>query len=117
MTWDDVIQLASELPGVSVSASYGTPALRVNGKLLTRLRQEDESLVLLDVPVDEREMLLEADPRVFHITPHYDGYPTVLAYLATLDAETARLFLKSRWRSLAPKRPVMLGGYKRSHAS
>ena len=34
MTWDDVIQLASELPGVSVSASYGTPALRVNGKLL-----------------------------------------------------------------------------------
>jgi hypothetical protein len=108
LTWDDIIQLASELPDVTVSTSYGTPALKVKGKLLTRLRPEDNSLVLLDVVVDEREMLIEADPHTFHTTPHYDGYPIVLAYLQALQPGTARTFLERRWRNIAPKRTVSL---------
>ncbi|WP_375458940.1 hypothetical protein [uncultured Enterovirga sp.] len=73
MTSDDLVALARTLPEVEVSTSFGTPALKVRGKLLTRLRPEDDSLVLPDVPVEEREMLIAADPGVFHVTPHYDG--------------------------------------------
>ena len=61
----------------------------MNKKFLTRLRDEDNSMVLLEVSFDEREMLMEAEPATFHFTPHYKDYPSVLARLVT-DAETAR---------------------------
>ena len=91
---------------MEASTSYGTPALKVRGRLVTRLRTEDDSLVLHSVPPDERDMLMEMDPRVFHITPHYAGYPAVLARLATLDAERLWPFLVRRWQEVAPKRVV-----------
>lgn len=106
MTWDDIIQLAREFPDVEESTSYGTPALKVRGKLLTRLRPELDSVVFFDVALDEKEMLVDASPDIFHTTAHYDGYPMVLAYLAQLETDTARAFLARRWRGIAPKRMV-----------
>lgn len=108
MIWDDVIQLAREFPDVEVSTSYGTPALKVRGKLLTRYRPEDDSMVLLDVAVDEKEMLVDTNPGIFHTTPHYNGYPMVLAYLAPVEPETVRTFLLRRWRNIAPKSALSL---------
>ena len=106
MTWDDVVALGGILPGTEVSTSYGTPALKVRNKLVTRLRNEDASLVLPSVPADERDMLIAAEPEVFHVTPHYEGYPIVLARLPSLYAERLWPFLVRRWRELAPKRAV-----------
>ncbi|MGO4571601.1 MmcQ/YjbR family DNA-binding protein [Microvirga sp. 2TAF3] len=108
LTWDEIVMLASALPEVVPSTSYGTPALKVRGKLLTRLRPEDGSLVLLDIPFDEREMLIEAVPHIFHATPHYDNYPIVLLRLAAAEPETVCAFLERRWRSIASKRAVTL---------
>ena len=107
MTWDDVLAIGLKLPGMEASIAYGTPALKARGKLVTRLRIEDVSLVLLSVPSDERAMLIEADPAVFHTTPHYADYPTVLARLAPLAAAQLWPFLIRRWREITPKRIVM----------
>ena len=107
MTWDEVREIALSLPGVEEATSYGTPSFRVsNGKFLTRLRSEDASLVLVDVSFDEREMLMEADPASFHVTPHYKDYPAVLARLDSLHPGSLRNFLERRWRNVAPKRLV-----------
>ncbi len=106
MTWDEVRQIALSLPEVEESTSYGTPSFKVKGKFLTRLRAEDDSLVLLDIGFDEREMLMEAEPQTFHITPHYQNYPSVLARMATIDPGSLRNFLERRWRSVAPKKLV-----------
>jgi hypothetical protein len=103
MTWDDVCKIGLAFPGVEVSTSYGTPALKVKGKFLTRLRPEDDSVVLVDVPHEEREMLLETDPDVFWFTDHYRDYPAVLARLRPLAPETFESFLERRWRNVAPK--------------
>jgi hypothetical protein len=110
MTWDDVVAIGSDYPGVEPGTSYGTPALKLRGKLLTRFRPEDESLVLLEVPEDEKRMLIEADPRVFHTTPHYDGYPAVLARLAFITAPELRGFLDRRYRLLAGKKLLAAWG-------
>jgi hypothetical protein len=106
MTWDEVRAIALALPGVEESTSYGTPSFKASGKFLTRLRPEDDSLVLVDVTFDEREMLMEAEPETFHLTPHYQGYPTVLARLASVDPGTLGNFLERRWRNVSPKRVV-----------
>ncbi|MGF6231233.1 hypothetical protein QFZ27_005188 [Inquilinus ginsengisoli] len=108
MTFDDVCALALAWPGVERSTSYGTPALKVKGKLLTRLREDGETLVVLGVGLDEREMLIEAEPEVFHLTPHYQNSPIVLVHLAEADsrARAVEALLLRRWRTVAPKRVV-----------
>ena len=104
MIWDEVVAIGLQLPEVEVSTSYGTPALKVHGKFLTRLRSEDDSLVLLEVGFDERELLIEAEPETFHLTAHDQGYPSVLARLSHVDPATVAQMLERRWRAVAPKR-------------
>jgi hypothetical protein len=106
MTWDEVRQIALAFPGVEESTSYGTRSFKVAGKFLTRLRPEDDSLVLVDIPIDEREMLMEAEPETFHITPHYQDYPSVLARLSRVHPGSLANFLERRWRNVAPRRLV-----------
>ena len=106
MTPDEVRELILAFPGAEEGTSYGQPSYKVNGKFFTRLRSEDQSLVLLDVSHDEREMLMEAEPATFHITPHYKDYPSVLARIATLHPGSLHNFLARRWRKIAPKAAV-----------
>jgi hypothetical protein len=42
MRWEDVTKMALALPDVAEATSYGTPALRVSGKFMSRLRPDDE---------------------------------------------------------------------------
>lgn len=91
-------------PHTELSTSYGEPAYKAFGKFLTRLRSEDDSVVLGQVSLDEREMLCEADPETFHFTDHYRNYPYVLARLKRLDAKTLRSYVERQWRHNAPKK-------------
>lgn len=106
MTFDDVRTIASAWPGVENSTSYGTPALKVKGKLLTRLREDGDSLVVQGVELDEREMLMEADPEVFYVTDHYWNWPIVLVRLSAAQPGTVEALLLRTWRSIAPKKLV-----------
>ncbi|MGH6996700.1 MAG: MmcQ/YjbR family DNA-binding protein [Phenylobacterium sp.] len=106
MTPDEVRELVLAFPGAEEGTSYGQPSYKVNGKFFTRLRSEDQSLVLLDVSHDEREMLMEAEPATFHITPHYKDYPSVLARIERLHPGSLQNFLERRWRKIAPKKLV-----------
>lgn len=104
MTAEEMRQIILSFPGVEEGSSYGQPSFKVNGKFFTRLRSEDQSLVLLEVDRDEREMLMEAEPATFHITPHYKDYPSVLARIESLHPGSMRNFLERRWRKIAPKK-------------
>lgn len=106
MTPDDVRAIVMSFPGAEDGLSYGYPSFKVNGKMFTRLRAEDDSLVLMDVGFDEREMLMAAEPATFHFTPHYKDYPCVLARIATLDPASLRAFLEPRFRKIAKKSVV-----------
>jgi hypothetical protein len=106
MTWEDVRTVALALPGVEEGTSYGTPAFKVAGKFLTRLRLEDESLVPLDIPSDERGMLMAAEPATFHITQLDKDYPSVLARLESLHPGSRANFLERRRRHVAPRKLV-----------
>lgn len=78
----------------------------MRGTFFTRLRAEDASIVLSDVPFDEREMLMAAARETFHLTPHYQGYAMVLARIEHLDPGSLRNFLERRWRKLATRAAV-----------
>ena len=104
MTEEDVRAIALALPQVEETVSYGKPAFKAFGKFLTRVRKEDKSIVLVGVEFDEREMLMEAEPDIFFLTPHYKDYPSVLARLDAVEPGTVKSFLERRWRACAPKK-------------
>ena len=106
MTPAEMEAIVMSFPGVEKGKSYGSPAYLLNGKFFTRLRRDDQSMVLMEVSLDEREMLMEAEPSTFHFTAHYKDYPSVLARLDRVDPGTVRGFLERRWRHVAPKRVV-----------
>ncbi len=106
MTFDDVRTTALAWPEVEDGTSYGTPALKVRKKLLARLKEDGDSLVMPGVPADERDMLVQSQPKVFYFTDHYKDYPMVLIRLSEVKRATVEPLLRRRWRTLASKAAV-----------
>jgi hypothetical protein len=106
MTPDEMEAIVMSFPGVEKGMSYGSPAYKLNGKFFTRLRRDDQSMVLMEVSPDEREMLMEAEPGTFHLTAHYKDYPCVLARIADLHPGSFKNFLDRRFRRIAKKTAV-----------
>lgn len=106
MTWDDAVQLGLRLPGVEVSTSWSTPALKVGGKLMARLKEDGETLVLVRISFDQRELLMQVEPDVFFLTPHYQDYPSVLVRLPKAEPAMIEGLLEQIWREVAPRKLV-----------
>ena len=106
MTWDETLQLGLRLPGVEVSTSWGTPALKVGGKLMARLQEDGQTLVLVRIGFDQRELLMEVEPEVFFLTPHYQDYPSVLVRLPRAEPAMLEGLLEQIWREVAPRKLV-----------
>ena len=106
MTFDEVWKFALLWAEVEDGTSYGTPALKVRKKLLARLKEDGDSLVIPGVPLDEREMLVESQPKLFYFTDHYRDYPIVLLRLSKAKRATVEPLLRRHWRTLASKAAV-----------
>jgi len=105
MTPEALRAVALALPGAEEGFNMGSVVFKVNGKVLCRLLS-DETAMFTGVGFDEREMLLEARPDVFHITPHYKDYPGMLVNLGPMERAECASFLEKRWRQIAPKKAV-----------
>ena len=105
LAWDDVVAIALDLPGVEVGTAYGTPALRVKGSFMCRLREDGETLAIRCDP-DERPLLIAANPGVLFVTPHYEAWPMVLVALPGAGATLVRELIEDAWVEKAPKRLV-----------
>jgi hypothetical protein len=106
VTFDDVRRIALTWPEVEDGTSYGTAALKVRKKLLARLKEDGDSLVMPGVPQDERDMLVETQPDTFYFTAHYRDYPMVLIRLSRTTRAAVEPLLRRHWRTLASKAAV-----------
>jgi hypothetical protein len=100
------MKLASQLPGVEAGTSYGTPAIKVKGKLIARFRSEAEGWLAIRCDFLTREMLLQAAPHVFHLTDHYKDYPMILVDLRKIQKAALSDMLEAAWRMVAPKKLI-----------
>jgi hypothetical protein len=106
LTWDDVVKVGMELPEVLLSTSYGTPALKVRSKLLIRLKEDDEAIVVRTPDLDAKEALLAIDTDVFFTTAHYDGHAWVLVRLARVRRPLLRDVVREAYVAVAPKKLI-----------
>ncbi len=119
-TWDDVRRLVAALPDTDEHTSYrGCPSWRVHGKAFVwdrPLRSADrralaeapeEAEPLLGIRVADggvKAALIADTPDVFLTTPHFDGYPVVLARLERIPVDELAELVEDAWRLRAPKR-------------
>jgi hypothetical protein len=80
--WATVREVALALPGTEESTSYRTPAMKVGGKLIARLKEDGETLVV-PMPIADRDVRT-AEPDVFSVTDHYRPWPYVLVRLGKI---------------------------------
>ncbi len=114
INFDTVRKIGLELPGVEESTAYGSPALKVRGKLLacvpTHCSAERGSLAV-GIGFDDRAELLAAAPDVYYVTDHYLNYTSVLVRLSRVTPDVLRdllgmahQFVTSRQARRSPSR-------------
>lgn len=103
--WESLKRLALGLglPHVVEATSWGEPVLKAHGKLWVWWSPHEDAPVF-KVPLEEREILLEAEPETFFVTDHYRGHALVLVRPERLDEDWALANLRRVWRQMAPKR-------------
>jgi hypothetical protein len=117
-TWDEVRRLALALPDTDERVGHGGRQWRVREKLFVWERplrpKEVEALAerAPDGPIvaarvehlGAKEALLADDPAVYFTTPHFDGYPAILARLERLTPPDLEELVTEAWLARAPKR-------------
>jgi hypothetical protein len=104
--WEEVVAIGTRFPEVEEGLCFGTPALRVKGKFMCRLRTDPDALVVRVIDRADAEALLLGRPDVYFSTPHFDGYPYVLVRLDVVPREELAELLEDAWRLRAPKRLI-----------
>jgi len=93
INFDTVRKIGLALPGVEESTVYGSPALKVLGKLLACVpahRSAEPGSLVVRVGYDDRAELLAAAPDVYYVTDHYLNYTAVLVRLSRVTPGVLR---------------------------
>ena len=88
--FDTVRKIGLALPGVEQSTAYGSPVLKVHGKLLACVpahRSAEPGSLVVRVNFDDRAELLAAAPDVYYVTDHYLNYSAVLVRMSRVTTD------------------------------
>jgi hypothetical protein len=103
--FEAIRKMALALDNVEETTSYGTPAFKVGGAMIARLRDDIGALVVR-MSIEDRQELMAADPETYFITDHYLEYPYILVNLAHVTPDAMRDLLRGAWRwASAEKKP------------
>src|SRR6201999_4115997 len=99
--FDRVRKLGLRLEGAEEGTSYGSPALKVGGKAFvsipTNAAAEADSIVVR-LSFMERDLRLRAEPKIYYLKPHYEGYPCVLARVKLMKDAALGELLETGWQ-------------------
>jgi hypothetical protein len=88
-------------PGVTEKLCYGTPGFYVNKKIIARMKEDGETLVLQSLI---REIWMLKDPQTYFITDHYLNYDYMLISLQRVPPEELTQLLQTAWYNRAPRK-------------
>ncbi len=100
--FERVARLGLALPKVERTTSYRTDALSVAGKSFVRMKEGMDGVLVVHLPLDLKEALIDAEPDKYFETPHYAGYPAMLVRLDAVSDEELQTRLDCSWAQKAP---------------
>ena len=104
LTRNEARKIALSFEGASEGPYFGKPAIFVAEKFLTRVHHKEDAMVLAIGSMEMRDVMLEAEPKLFYITDHYKNFPYLLARLSKLNKETLKDLLAARVLQIEAKK-------------
>jgi hypothetical protein len=101
VTFEAVRKIGLALPGVESGTMYGSPALKVHGRLLACLaihKSAEPGSLVVRTDFDQRAALLSEQPETYYLTDHYLNHPVVLVRLSKVRVDQMRDLLRSACR-------------------
>jgi len=98
--FDRVRGLGRELEGVEEGTSYGSPALKVRGKMFACIavdKSAEPNTLAVRMSFVERDLRVKMEPDVYYLKPHYVNSPCVLARLNKISDAALRELLETGW--------------------
>ena len=117
-------KIALAFPGTEEVLWFNKPAVFLHGQFLTKVHDKEEAMTFRVSSMEMRDMMLEAEPRLFYITDHYRNFPFVLARLSALTPKLLKELIAGRAAQLAEtadkaakrKKPLQKVGAKKKVA-
>ena len=110
ITFDTIREIGEQLPGTEVGTAYGSPALKISGRMYavipTNKEAEPNSLAVYVAHCEQRDVLLAEDPRTYYVKPHYEPYPMVLVRLTCVTRDALKDLLRGAYRAVGNKPPA-----------
>ncbi len=97
ITFDAVRRLGFALPDVEEATAYGSPALKVRGKMFTCIainKSAEPNSLVVRMDFAQRDELIAAEPDTYYLTDHYVNYPCVLVRLSRVHPDALRDLLR-----------------------
>lgn len=107
--FDTVRRLAREFGEVEETSTYGSPALKVQGKLLACIainKSAEAGSLAVRIDIERRDGLIADAPDVYYITDHYRNYPTVLVRMSRIHEDALKDLLRAAWAFVTAKPPA-----------
>jgi hypothetical protein len=98
--------LGLALPGVEEGTMYGTPALKVGGRMFACIashKSAEPNTLVVVIDFASRDELIAADPETYYLKDHYVGYPSVLVRLNRIRRDALKDLLLMAYRQAASK--------------
>jgi hypothetical protein len=105
-SYERYLKIALALPCAEASTSYGTPSVKIRGKILSRWRTEAEGALAIRCDFLDRQILIQTQPDVFFLTDHYVNYPMVLMRMEKTSRDVLIDVVERAWRLVAPAKLV-----------
>ena len=113
MTFATVRAIGTKLPDVEVGTTYGTPALKLRGRLLACIasnKAAEPNTLVVRMGFDERDALIEDDPETYYLKDHYRNYDVVLVRLSKVGKDAMSDLLQNAWRRVNAAKPAATRG-------
>jgi hypothetical protein len=94
------------IPGTDERLWFNEPSVFIHDRFLAKTHKKEDAVTLQVGSMEMRDMMLEAEPKLFYITDHYRKFPFVLIRLSALTKTVLKDMLVGRAAQLAAMPPI-----------
>jgi hypothetical protein len=99
----DARKIMLTIEGTSEAPYFGKPAIFYAENFVGRVHDKEDAVALRVGTIEMRDVMLEAEPKLFYITDHYKPWPMLLARLKVLDRATLKELVAARMGEIDAK--------------
>lgn len=112
LTFDAVRAIGLTLPRAEEGTAWGTPVLRVDGRIFTGIalhKSAEPNSLIVYVDTAMRDEMIAEQPDVYYTAAHYENYSCVLARLSQLGRDQLEDLLRMSHRYVTERRQSRRG--------